>query len=71
MIGTSFKTSPEYQQSIIRLPESVNLDNYGQVLKHAQFARYFSNSFIVSVFTLLDCPGHVFCDGVFPFKILL
>ena len=37
MVGTSFKTSVEFQKSIIRLPESINLDNYVKIMTHAKF----------------------------------
>jgi raffinose/stachyose/melibiose transport system permease protein len=53
MFYTSFKSSREYQKSIISFPEAPQIENYIQVLKHANFARYFSNSFIVSVMTVL------------------
>ncbi|MDC7242259.1 MAG: carbohydrate ABC transporter permease [Spirochaetales bacterium] len=52
MLSTSFKSSVEFQKSIIRLPESINFDNYIKIMTHAKFFRYFSNSFIISVITL-------------------
>ena len=53
MSYTSLKTSAEYQDSIISLPEALQFTNYVQVLSHARFSQYFLNSFFVSLTTLM------------------
>ncbi len=50
---TSFKPLLEYNKSIIKLPHHPTLENYRLILKTAKFGMYFTNSALVSLFTLL------------------
>ncbi|GGD93928.1 carbohydrate ABC transporter permease [Paenibacillus nasutitermitis] len=53
MILSSFKTMAEIQSPVFRiLPESFSFDNYWEAMRQGNWARYFSNSFIITAITV-------------------
>jgi raffinose/stachyose/melibiose transport system permease protein len=53
MLYSSFKTNPEFSQSVIALPKSFHVENYANAWNTAHIGTYFFNSIFVSTLSIV------------------
>jgi raffinose/stachyose/melibiose transport system permease protein len=53
MLYSSFKTNPEFSQSVIALPKALHFENYANAWQTAHIGTYFFNSIFVSVLSIV------------------
>lgn len=57
MIMSSFKTNADFTMNRFGLPRSITFENYVDAFREGDFGRYFLNSGVVSIFSLLVMIG--------------